>query len=53
MKYIVVQESSADKMAREVNDMIAEGYVPQGGMSLSIAPGGWTLFCQAMVKVGE
>jgi hypothetical protein len=51
--YIVIQESSSDKLAWEVNDKMTEGYVPLGGMCVSIAPGGWTLFCQAMVKAGE
>ena len=50
MEYIVLQESSSDKLTSEVRDYISQGWVPQGGASVSIAPGGWTLFVQAMVK---
>ena len=48
--YIVLQESSSDKLMSEVNMAIEAGYLVVGGVSVSIAPGGWTLFCQALVK---
>ena len=51
--YIILQDTRSETLAYEVADKMKEGYVPQGGVSVSVAPGGWTLFAQAMVKVGE
>lgn len=48
--YIVLQESSSDKLMSEVNMAIEAGYLVVGGVSIAIAPGGWQLFVQAMVK---
>ena len=51
--YIILQDTRSETLAYEVADKMKEGYVPQGGVSVSVAPGGWTLFAQAMVKVAE
>jgi hypothetical protein len=50
MDYIILQDSNSDNLAFEVREKIQEGYVPQGGVSVGVAPGGWKLFVQAMVK---
>ena len=50
MDYIILQDTRSETLAYEVADKMTEGYVPQGGVSVSVAPGGWTLFAQAMVK---
>jgi Domain of unknown function (DUF1737) len=48
--YIVIDESSATKVAEKVNYYMVQGYVPVGGIAVSIAPGGWMMWAQAMVK---
>jgi len=48
--YIVIDESSATLVAEQVNYYMAQGYVPVGGIAVSIAPGGWMMWAQAMVK---
>ena len=35
MKYILVKESTQEKFVEIVNEKIKEGYVPQGGVSVS------------------
>ena len=50
MDYIILQDTRSATLAYEVTDKMKEGYVPVGGVSVGVAPGGWTLFAQAMVK---
>jgi hypothetical protein len=53
MDYIILQDPNSDNLAYEVREKIKEGYVPQGGVSIAMVPGGGKLFVQAMVKTGE
>jgi vacuolar-type H+-ATPase subunit E/Vma4 len=53
MDYIILQDSRSETLAYEVTYKMQEGYKPVGGVSVSVAPGGWTLFAQAMVKAQE
>lgn len=50
MDYIILQDSQSKSLAYEVLEKMKEGYKPVGGVSVSVAPGGWTLFAQAMIK---
>jgi hypothetical protein len=45
--YRVLKSLTSDKLETQVNDLIAKGWQPQGGVSLS-STGDW--YCQAMVK---
>ena len=38
MKYQVVIENSMDKLEAEVNILLSEGWRPQGGISMMVAP---------------
>ena len=38
MKYQVVIENSRDKLEAEVNKLLSEGWRPQGGISMMVAP---------------
>lgn len=51
--YIILQDTRSETLAYEVAAKMEEGYMPVGGVSVGVAPGGWTLFAQAMVKTGE
>ena len=51
--YIILQDTRSETLAYEVTAKMAEGYKPQGGVTVGVAPGGWTLFAQAMVKTQE
>lgn len=51
--YIILQDTRSETLAYEVSAKMEEGYTPIGGVTVSVAPGGWTLFAQAMVKAGE
>jgi hypothetical protein len=53
MQYIILQDTSSESLAYEVTQKIAEGWQPVGGVSLGLAPTGWTLFAQAMTKEAE
>jgi hypothetical protein len=50
MQYIILQDTSSESLAYEVTEKMAEGFQPVGGVSVGMAPGGYTLFAQAMVK---
>jgi len=45
MKYLIVWGTDMDKLEKHVNEMIREGYRPQGGIVVS-----GKLWAQAMVK---
>ena len=48
--YIILQDTRSETLAYEVAAKMEEGYTPVGGVSVGVAPGGWTLFAQAMIK---
>lgn len=48
--YIILQDPRSETLAYEVSEAIKAGYLVVGGVSVAVAPGGWTLFCQALVK---
>lgn len=50
MKYVILESGSAEQLAVQVEWYLEEGWKPQGGVAVAIAPGGWKLFTQAMVK---
>jgi hypothetical protein len=50
MQYIILQDTRSETLAAEVTAKLAEGWTLQGGVSVGFAPGGWTIFAQAMVK---
>jgi hypothetical protein len=53
MDYIILQDSSSQQLALEVTYKMTEGYKPVGGVSVGVAPGGWMMFAQAMIKEKE
>ena len=50
MQYIILQDPRSETLAYEVSAKLAEGWVCVGGVSVAVAPGGYNLFAQAMVK---
>jgi hypothetical protein len=53
MQYIILQDTRSESLAWEVTAKLAEGWTLQGGVSVAVAPGGYNLFAQAMVKEGK
>ena len=49
LKYIVVTKDGVNKLAEEVNCLIARGYLPQGGISVN----SHNIYTQAMIMNGE
>lgn len=49
MKYILVEATSPKELMVRVNDFIAEGYKPQGGISVACHYSGSVYYTQAMV----
>jgi hypothetical protein len=49
MDYTVIRETNLEQLIKQVQEHIAGGWVPLGGVSASLAMGA-TLFCQAMTK---
>jgi hypothetical protein len=49
MKYRILEKSSAYKLQIEVNELIAQGWRPQGGVAVD-SMGMCESFLQAMVK---
>jgi len=49
MDYIVITESSSWKLTKAVKVLLAEGWKPQGGVSVAIDQGSET-YVQAMIK---
>lgn len=49
MQYKIVGERSAGKFTKLVNDLIAEGWKPQGGVCVVIREG-QELYAQAMIR---
>jgi hypothetical protein len=49
MKYRILEKSSAYKLQIEVNELIAQGWRPQGGVTID-SQGMSESFLQAMVK---
>lgn len=50
MNYRIITSGTPGSLADHVNELIAEGWAPQGGISVAYSPGGGTLFAQAMSK---
>ena len=51
MEYFAVKETSAENLTVMVNEMIAAGWKPLGGMSVAgDGRGSHRFFCQAMIK---
>ena len=48
--YIVLEETSARRLAGLVNHYMSQGYALVGGVSVAAHAGGWLTFAQAMVK---
>lgn len=51
--YRVLSGSSAKSLEEQVEDLANEGYIPQGGVTITIMQDGTTLWSQAVVRVGE
>jgi len=49
MKYTVVGTRDQSKFEERVNDLIKEGWKPQGGIFIVVDNNGW-IYYQAMVK---
>ncbi len=49
MQYTVLRTTKLEELVELVNQQLAEGWMPLGGVSASVAVG-VTLFCQAMTK---
>lgn len=52
MKYEIVANSRPLALEKEINAKISEGWVPQGGLSISDGDK-VTVYCQAMIKHNE
>ena len=53
MEYLVCEGNDALELIREVDKAIKEGYLPQGGISVSISESdtySYTLYAQAMIR---
>ena len=50
MKYIVIRNSDKDKFEEMVTSYISMGFLPQGGVSVTIDKSDTLVFYQAMVK---
>jgi len=49
MEYIVVGTTKQSEFEKRVNDLIKQGWKPQGGIFIVIDNNGW-IYYQAMVK---
>jgi hypothetical protein len=49
MQYTILRSTKLEELVDFVNQRIAEGWLPLGGVSASIAVGN-AIFCQAMTK---
>ncbi|WP_425614678.1 DUF1737 domain-containing protein [Anatilimnocola sp. NA78] len=49
MQYTILVASSPEQLAEQVNQRIAEGWMPSGGVSVAVYVGSVT-FCQAMMQ---
>lgn len=52
MHYGILEANSTAKLVEQVNQYIAQGWKPQGGVTLAIDQGNWT-YCQAMVILDQ
>jgi hypothetical protein len=52
MEYTIISEESVDKLIEEVNNYIANGWQPQGGVAFGHASGSF-FFLQAVVLEEE
>jgi len=49
MEYVIVSNHSVIFLEGEINEMIKDGWKPQGGLSV-VKDGLGTSYCQAMIK---
>jgi hypothetical protein len=49
MKYTILRAGKLEELIDAVNQLLADGWMPLGGVSASVAVGG-TLYCQAMTR---
>ncbi len=50
MEYTLVEDSSPQDLEKEVNDLISEGWLPQGGIAISNSSDVDFTYCQAMIR---
>ncbi len=48
MQYTILQSTTLETLVKLVNEHLADGWIPLGGVSTSSAIMASTLFCQAM-----
>ena len=53
LEYRVIQHWNSSELSGKVNTAIGNGWLPHGGVSIAVAPGGDERFAQAMVKYSE
>ena len=49
MRYHVIEHYQLSKFIEMVNSAIEQGWIPQGGVSKAVSPGGSETWSQAMV----
>jgi hypothetical protein len=49
MQYTILRATTIEELVKLVNQHLAEGWIPNGGVSGSLAMGA-TMFCQALTK---
>jgi hypothetical protein len=50
MKYIVIMDSDYGQFAIKVNAKLADGWIPQGGVSVRTNENGASVYYQALTK---
>lgn len=50
MEYCIVTHWQAQELSKRVNEFIADGWVPQGGVAYTVTLGVDESFAQAMVR---
>lgn len=53
MKYTAIRAYSEESLVEKVNELILEGWIPQGGMAVNVGHSYNIYFYQAMVKHNE
>ena len=49
LEYMIIKENSIEKLSKEVQSKIGEGWIPQGGVGVGFIST-FTIFAQAMIK---
>jgi hypothetical protein len=50
MEYRIVIHWQAQELSKRVNEFIADGWVPQGGVTYTVGQGNDERFAQAMIR---